>query len=74
MKKIMIVCPVTVFDNRYPPFIIDTRKVYYDLKETFFNKVAVAFFVPVFPNIFIFFETRTLYKVAGKKTKKIGHV
>jgi hypothetical protein len=41
------------------------------LRETFFKKDAVAFLVhfktPHYPNIFIFFETRTQYKVNIKK-------
>ena len=44
------------------------------LRETFFKKDAVAFLSPlkrpINPNIFIFFETRTQYKVTGKKSKK----
>ena len=44
------------------------------LRETFFKKDAVEFLSPLisplFPNIFIFFETWTQYKVPGKKSKK----
>jgi hypothetical protein len=42
------------------------------LRETLFKKEAVEFLAPLKrptnPNIFIFFETRTQYKVTGKKS------
>jgi len=46
------------------------------LRETFFKEGAVALFGPFkspdLPQHFYFFETRTQYKVNGKKSKKSG--